>query len=253
PVATPADRPSATWPPASEDDEATLLARFDRDDLASTQIESMVPAAVTAATSDAWAEPVAPPEAPMSVWPPPQDEPSQEEDPPEEYDDEPEAPAPSPRNNLLIYGLVGVIVFTLVFTVGLGVLFMGPLKEALQGKGLNIPTDEASEEPAQGEPDAGEPTDPKPTEPKPAEPKVDEAPAGPHIAFRSLAEGTRKLNVNCGAASGKGAEVAYVEVAKAEKCAVTAILEKGRLQAVITDAKEGEYRCFEGGESRCVR
>jgi hypothetical protein len=59
--------------------------------------------------------------------------------------------------------------------------------------------------------------------------------------------------VNCGAASGKGAEVAHVEVAKAEKCAVTAILEKGRLQAVITDAKEGEYRCFEGGESRCVR
>ncbi|MCK6518490.1 hypothetical protein L6R46_25955, partial [Myxococcota bacterium] len=171
-------------------------------------------------------------------------------------DEEPEASAPSPRNNLLIYGLVGVIVFTLVFTVGLGVLFMGPLKAALQGKGLTGPATDAVEEPASGDPaeakpDEGEPTEP--TEPKPAEPKVEAAPEGPHITFRSLAEGTRKLNVNCGAASGKGAEVAHVEVAKAEKCAVTAILEKGRLQAVITDAKEGEYRCFEGGESRCVR
>jgi hypothetical protein len=251
-VATPADHPSSTWPPASEDDEATLLARFDRDDLASTQIESVIPAAVSAASSDAWAEPASPPASPMSVWPPPQDDPAPEEDPPadddqDEYDDEPEAPAPRPRNNLLIYGLVGVIVFTLVFTVGLGVLFMGPLKEALQGKGITIPAGDAVEEPVE------EPAEPKPDEPKPEEPKVEAAPAGPHITFRSLAEGTRKLNVNCGASSGKGAEVAYVEVAKAEKCAVTAILEKGRLQAVITDAKEGEYRCFEGGESRCVR
>jgi hypothetical protein len=258
-VATPADHPSSTWPPASEDDEATLLARFDRDDLASTQIESMVPPAVSAATSDAWAEPVAPPAPPMSVWPPPQDEPSQQEDEAEEppaddeqdYDDEPEAPAPSPRNNLLIYGLVGVIVFTLVFTIGLGVLFMGPLKEALQNKGIAVPTDGVVEAPT--DPDEAKPDEAKPDEAEPTAPKADEAPAGPHITFRSLAEGTRKLNVNCGAASGKGAEVAHVEVAKADKCAVTAILEKGRLQAVITDAKEGEYRCFEGGESRCVR
>ncbi len=94
----------------------------------------------------------------------------------------------------------------------------------------------------------------------PDRPEVDLAPDVPPpvsggMTFQSLAEGTRKVKVSCGGgkASEEGSSV-VLELSGDPKCTVTAYLDdRSRITAIVMDASEGNYRCFEGGEQRCER
>jgi serine/threonine protein kinase len=81
------------------------------------------------------------------------------------------------------------------------------------------------------------------------------APAAGGIQFISVAPGTKKLKVSCsgGKADAKGDTVVY-ENGDDPKCSVTAYMDdRSRLTAIVIDASEGTYRCFEGGDKRCEK
>ena len=74
------------------------------------------------------------------------------------------------------------------------------------------------------------------------------------ISFRSAAQGTRKLKVECTGATAKGTDQAAVALEQAERCTVTAILaDRARLVAVVEGATEGSHVCFADAQNTCVR
>ncbi|MCB9778749.1 MAG: serine/threonine protein kinase [Alphaproteobacteria bacterium] len=87
------------------------------------------------------------------------------------------------------------------------------------------------------------------------EPEEAPAAAAPDgLVFESLAPDTKKLNVQCTGGSAKGGTSATVDVASADQCTVTAIMQdRSRLVAVVDGVEAGAYGCFDGGDSRCER
>ena len=78
-------------------------------------------------------------------------------------------------------------------------------------------------------------------------------PAGGTLRFRSAADGTRKLRVECDALSSNGIGEVSVSLPHAKACTVTAILaDRSRMMAQLADVEAGAWICFEGGMSTCV-
>ncbi|MCB9796963.1 MAG: serine/threonine protein kinase [Alphaproteobacteria bacterium] len=243
--------PDPDYSAPSLDDWGDIPTRLDVNPLAkpdaTPQIEGTINEAATLIRpQDAAPPPVAQamqgPPQPREVWPPP---------PPPEP---PEEPAPPPRQKkkkakkkssglLLTVGVATLAVLTGA-CLG-GVLIFGDELRGALGLGdkpvaaadPEVTPDEPPDEAAGG-----------------GEDEASAAPAGPSMHFVSLAPETRKLNVSCsGVERASGTSDLYVAAASAEKCVVTAILKRGRHTATVTDASEGEYKCFEGGENKCER
>jgi hypothetical protein len=167
------------------------------------------------------------------------------------------APAPSaamPRRPsyrlLLIAGAVMGCFFVVSGVIGLaGISFaldVGGIRTALLEPGEVVVPEELQDFDVRPEPDSA-------PELPPVVLDASGVAAG-GIVFVSEDARTQKLKVRCAGSSSSGALEARLDVASAEQCMVTAILQsRERLSTVLDAVSEGRYTCFADGAETCSR